>query len=580
MESRENFKIIYGVVHNITARKEAEAVIVRYSERLEILRQIEQGILSAQSVEEIGQVAMGRIRRLIPCHSATVTVFDYRANEAVVVTGETDTVDRPIDNIRTKLGQMGRPKDRFNLLRQGKVIILDEVELARDYREVRERSIRSVMVAPLLYQAELVGTLNLSATEAGTFTPDHQEIAGQVADQLAIAIRQADLYAQTQQHAAELEQRVTDRTRELQALYEVSSVASELLEMEPMLERCLMQILDALGSKVGLIFLREEPDQPFALVSQQGLPRTLISSVEKFLWDQGLLDRVVENNGPVIISDLDHLFGSMPQLRPDSFGGYAGAPIRASGQLMGILNTLSSPGRQFNIEELALLASVADQIGVAVENVRLREQAEKAAVLAERERLARELHDSVTQSLYSLTLFSEGSLELAKQGEMIPIEHNLTRISQTAQQALKEMRLLVYELRPPDLEQEGLVGVLHQRLAAVEKRAGLNARLVAEELVELSPEVEQELFGIVQEALNNIIKHAGATSVSVHLWIDGQKIVVEIVDDGRGFDPEAVKGQGGLGLISIRDRVEKLGGSLEIFSAPDEGTTIHVEIEG
>jgi signal transduction histidine kinase len=124
-----------------------------------------------------------------------------------------------------------------------------------------------------------------------------------------------------------------------------------------------------------------------------------------------------------------------------------------------------------------------------------------------------------------------------------------------------------------------LVGALHQRLAAVEKRAGLNARLVAEQLVELPPEVEQELYWIVQEALNNIIKHAGATNVSVHLRIAGQKMLVEIVDDGRGFDPEAAKAQGGLGLTNIWDRVEKLGGRLDIYSVPDEGAMIHVEIE-
>ena len=225
-----------------------------------------------------------------------------------------------------------------------------------------------------------------------------------------------------------------------------------------------------------------------------------------------------------------------------------------------------------------MLASVADQIGVAVDNVRLRDQAEDAAVMAERARLARELHDSVTQSLYSLTLFSEGSLELAKSGDLESVTHNLSRIGQTAQQALKEMRMMVYELRPPDLEREGLVGALHQRLAAVEKRAGLNARLVADELVELPFEVERELYWIVQEALNNIIKHAGAATVSVHLRVDGQKILVEIIDDGRGFEPETVKGQGGLGLTSIRDRAEKLGGRVDIFSAPDEGTMIHVEV--
>jgi signal transduction histidine kinase len=225
------------------------------------------------------------------------------------------------------------------------------------------------------------------------------------------------------------------------------------------------------------------------------------------------------------------------------------------------------------------LASVADQVGVAVENARLRQQAERAAVIEERERLARELHDSVTQSLYSLTLFAEAGKGLVEAGDLEVAKHNLGRMGETAQQALREMRLLVHELRPLDLEREGLIGALHQRLSAVEGRVNIKARLVAEELVELPAPVEEGLYRIAQEALNNALKHAVATSVTVYLRVKGERVELEVVDDGKGFNPQAVSNSGGMGLVSMQERAEKLGGSLTILSAPEEGTKVKVTVE-
>ena len=315
------------------------------------------------------------------------------------------------------------------------------------------------------------------------------------------------------------------------------------------------------------------------MFTQHGLTPEAMAQVEALLLDNQLIKRVFEGGKPVTVPDLtadSHL--TEPSNLVD-LETYAGVPIRAGGQGLGVLNVFGAFKQQFNVEDLALLASVGDQIGVAVENFRLRQQAEQAAVMEERERLARELHDSVTQSLYSLTLFTEGSLELVKNGQLELVKHNLTRIGETAQQALKEMRLLVYELRPLDLEKEGLVGALHQRLATVEKRAGVNARLVAEELVELSPHLEKELYRITQEALNNTLKHAEATFIAVYLRVVDEYVELEIVDNGKGFEPASDSNRGGLGLLSMQERIEMLGGSLDIRSARGKGTIIHVRVK-
>jgi signal transduction histidine kinase len=209
----------------------------------------------------------------------------------------------------------------------------------------------------------------------------------------------------------------------------------------------------------------------------------------------------------------------------------------------------------------------------------LRESEKEKAVAEERSRLARELHDSVTQSLYSLTLFAEAARHMVEEIGEENIEQHIGQIGVIGQQALKEMRLLVYELQPPELEREGLVRTLRKRLEAVEGRAGVDAHLEVDEFVNLPGDVEQELYWIAQEALNNTLKHAAAGSVVVYLRESNGRVEMEIADDGVGFNPEDTPDQGGLGLKSIHERAEQIGGSVTIRSQPGEGTSVKVNIQ-
>jgi signal transduction histidine kinase/ligand-binding sensor domain-containing protein len=208
----------------------------------------------------------------------------------------------------------------------------------------------------------------------------------------------------------------------------------------------------------------------------------------------------------------------------------------------------------------------------------LAQEQAKAAVTAERNRLARDLHDSVTQSLYSLTLFAEATRHEANEKGSKDIGRQVGQIGLITQQALKEMRLLVYELRPLELEKEGLIRALRRRIEAVEGRAGIEGRVIADEIDELPGEVEENFFRIAQEALNNTLKHASASSVTVSLRKEGDEIVLAIEDDGIGFDLERVRDQGGMGLVSIEERALEIGGTATIQSAPGVGTSVKVRI--
>jgi signal transduction histidine kinase/ligand-binding sensor domain-containing protein len=212
------------------------------------------------------------------------------------------------------------------------------------------------------------------------------------------------------------------------------------------------------------------------------------------------------------------------------------------------------------------------------ENTRLSQQSQELAVLEERNRLARDLHDSITQSLYGITLNAEIAARLLGSGEINKTGLSLQELKALALDALGEMRLMIYELRPSVFEQEGLVAALQARLDAVEGRVGLQTSLVLQGEISLSPQVEAGLYRIAQEALNNVLKHAHASHVTITLAQDEQSIAMEITDDGVGFDPLLARDAGGMGLRNMQDRARELGFDFEVLSRPGKGTKISLRI--
>jgi signal transduction histidine kinase len=196
--------------------------------------------------------------------------------------------------------------------------------------------------------------------------------------------------------------------------------------------------------------------------------------------------------------------------------------------------------------------------------------------MEERNRIARELHDSVTQSLYSLTLFSETAKRMMDAGDPVETRRYLDEIADSSQQALKEMRLLVYKLRPGGMLENGVAASIEQRLRAVEARSGIQYDLQVDRSLSFHPNLEKTIYAVTVEALNNSIKHAQADQVRVILERDGSHICLEISDNGVGFDVEQVRQTGGLGLVSIQERVAELQGEIQIDSTPVTGTTIRV----
>jgi signal transduction histidine kinase len=400
-----------------------------------------------------------------------------------------------------------------------------------------------------------------------------------------------ELNRQLEDYSQNLEQKVAARTREIEQRRRVAESLGDIL-MVLNSNRPLDEILDyivtqaglLLGSETSAIYHQQEASGPFHIRTVLGLSADLVAGLA-FPPD---LARALREGEPVAVPDVTAEFqllsaaatpeSASPQRLTECCQALLAVPLSVAGEFFGCLALYYAHPRPFSGEEIELSVAFADQVALAIENARLHRQAEEAAILEERARLARELHDSVTQQLYSLTLLAEGWQRLDRAGKLEDSEEPLSELGGIAQQALKEMRLLVYELRPPDLEAEGLLGALHGRLAAVERRAGVDARLVADDLVDLPAPVEEGLYRIALEALNNALKHAAATRVTVHLHTNEAQVQLDVSDDGCGFVLEATAG-GGLGLRTMRERAERLGGTLVIDSAPGQGTTVRVLVE-
>jgi PAS domain S-box-containing protein len=375
-----------------------------------------------------------------------------------------------------------------------------------------------------------------------------------------------------------LEQRVADRTHELSALYAVASVANEAIDLQVMLDKMLARTLAAVGLPRGAIhFLNTSGDQ-LHLAAQIGIPPEIENRIRTVTPGFGLAGWVVERNQPLTLTNVS----SDPRIltigQVSGYSVYLSAPLRSHGQVLGAISAFGDTEQRLNPETVALLTTIADQIGLAAESMRLRQQAQQAAVLEERQRVARELHDSVAQSLYSLTLLVSAGQRAAQDASLERTRRHLDRIGSTASQALKEMRLLVYELQPSTLGTEDLASALRRRLEAVEGHAHVHTQLRVEGASHFPLPTEIELYGIAQEALNNALKHALATTVTVRLAEAPEGVTLEVSDNGQGFELPQAEAKHGLGLTTMRTRASRLNGTLVITTAPQSGTSVKVTV--
>jgi signal transduction histidine kinase len=269
---------------------------------------------------------------------------------------------------------------------------------------------------------------------------------------------------------------------------------------------------------------------------------------------------------------------------------FLGVPIVTHGEILGALYlTEKEDGSMFSGDDQRLIELLAAHAAIAIENARLHERSRELNIIEERNRLARELHDSVTQRLFGVALAAESaSTLLARDRERSGGEHagrdsgaaaELRRVSELARDAMAELRSVVFELRPGSLESEGLATVLRKHVDVLQRVSGQTIDLRVCDVPRLAPGPATQVLRIAQEALGNAVRHSGANRIEVRLRGEDHQLVLSVTDDGCGFDPAGpeVRGQR-LGLTSMEERATEIGGTLAVTSTLGVGTTVRIEI--
>jgi signal transduction histidine kinase len=392
-----------------------------------------------------------------------------------------------------------------------------------------------------------------------------------LATRAALAIENARLYGALQERLAQVEG--------------IQAVGTALIE-ERNLDRVLrtigeqvMRLLGTAGCSIALLDpdeARRRPGEELELVMVLGAGEGVLEG-RRLPLEGSFSGAAIQQGGPIISEDAQHdPRGFRPTLQAAGIRAVLTVPLQTSQRTVGALNVHDPHGRRFGPRDIETLTLFARQAAIAIENARLYQQAQRVAALEERQRLARELHDSVAQALYGIALgarTARAQLERDPRRAGEPLDYILS----LAEAGLAEMRALIFELRPDALVSEGLVAALTKQAESLRARHSVAVRTDLGPEPQVSLEIKEALYRIAQEALHNIVKHARADSVAVRLSCSTETVALEVCDDGCGFDP-AGSFPGHLGLQSMRERATRLGGTLAIESAPGRGTRLRAAI--
>jgi signal transduction histidine kinase len=444
---------------------------------------------------------------------------------------------------------------------------------------VPELAADAVLGVPIEWHERLVGFFGVGAPAPRRFDDQDVETLTLFARHAAIAIQNALTY-----------QREAGRSERLQLIARAGRMISQSLDLDELLKNAEHVVHELLGfPNIALALVDADDPEWLVIRAVAGYYKKLLPGEHRKHVSQGIVGAALRERRIQLVNDVHADPRYMAAPGSDDIRAELAVPLQVGRELVGIMN-IESPG-QFTEDDAACMQIVADHLAVAIQNVRLYEQAGRLAVLEERQRLARELHDSITQKIFSASLLSQ-SLNPAWRRDPGEGERIADRLADLTRTALAEMRTLLHELRPAvdsrirvedaqlpgrfRLRRDGLATTLRHEAPSI---VGDAFEVTYDIRGETRPEgaTEEALFRIAQEALHNVVKHARCRRVQLTLALGDHEARLTIQDDGIGFDVAAAlaaSGPGGLGLRSMRERAEGVGGTLRLVSASGRGTTV------
>ncbi|MGH2583983.1 MAG: GAF domain-containing protein [Dehalococcoidia bacterium] len=477
-----------------------------------------------------------------------------------------------------------RPEDRrFLASEPGVAVDLLRTHQVADPAWAAKQGLVSWASHPLIARGHLVGFMVMFARQ--NFDEDTLSELAAIADAIAQFVQRKHAESALQEAYERLEQRVAERTQELSLLLEISRNVASTLELQPLLELILEQLKSVADYTDTAVFTLE--DDHLVITGHRGPLSEEEARKTRYpvarlapVWDR------LSRGEAIVIHDVRgesleaRVFRAVVGEAVDGQLGFIRscllAPLVVKERLIGLMAITRGEPNVFEPGQIEMAAAIARQAAVAIENARLHEQARHVATLEERQRLARELHDSVAQTLFGIRLTAQSARTLLDR-DPTRAAAPLDSILSLAEGGIAETRALVFALRPDALATEGLVAALVRQVQALRTRHELDVEAALGAEPNVPREVKEALYRIAQEALHNTVKHARATRVDVRLTCDPAAVSLELADNGVGFDPTQ-DFPGHLGQTSMRERAEQLGGTLAVRSAPGQGTRIAARI--
>lgn len=501
---------------------------------------------------------------------AALGVLDNEGKlEKFISVGMTETEMKRISHPPVGKGLIGKLMDTKEPLR---VPVIEKHPRSSGF-PAHHPQMTSFLGVPILVGEQQLGQIYLTdKVGADEFNEDDEKIIQMLATYAAAAIQNARLY----QHLKERDVALTRRSEDLTLMNDFASTLTSSLELDEILNKTLALVMNYMKVEAGEIFLLEDDRKTLRLMLHRGRAAEAFWTRTRFKLGEGFIGIVAKSGEPLISRDLA---GDLRFLRKAvvkaGFRQIACIPLESTENIVGVLSVATRSESPIDERDIRLLTAVAKWAALAIENARLHQNARSLAVLEERERIGMDMHDGIIQSIFGVGLSLENISHLVRENPQ-KAQDGLKRAIEDLNKTIRDLRAYILDLRPRQLNDEGLMEGLERLVTEYRAHTLAEAILTGpkETLDDLPQSHALAMFHICQEALANAAKHAVAKRVEVSVWVTDERVLMEVQDNGRGFEMETMNTAIGHGLANMQTRVSNVGGEVDISSAHNEGTTV------
>ncbi len=553
-------QLVFGIIERLETRVSGQ------NRELSAVSSIATALSEPVGVEQALQVSLDTAIRVMGASAGVICILDAEREElhSAAHRGLSPAIIE-----RVRLQKLGDDPVGSEVVRTGRsVVISDAFEDPRVAQLCRQEGYQSVISVPVKSEGRVVGILALTGRAEGAFDESSSQLLERIGQQVGIAVEKALLFRE-----------LTQRNRDLTALNDVAAAVSSTLDLEGIMGTALNLVLDMTGARSGEIWLLGEDDKRLSLAARAGLDREAGSSPQggTAVGDEACGEVALSGQTTIDFADDDTGGESAGQ------GIRVRLPLKSAGDVIGVMCVCFEPRRLMLEREQELLESVAAQVGVATKNAQLYRRVQDVAILEERDRIAREMHDGFAQVLGYVNTKAQAVRHLLATRRFDEAAEMVAQLEEAARDVYVDVREAILGLRATDQDDRRLVPRIKDYLDLFGRLADLKVNCRVEngaDVVHLPVAAEIQILRIIQEALSNVRKHAGATEATVRLRAKDGCLRVIVKDNGHGFNPgDYDRGDWPqFGLKTMKERSEAVGGMFQLRSTAGKGTTIAVTV--